>query len=118
MAAKKKAAKKPAKKKSARKTAKKVTKKTAKPKVKKEKKLGEVEHYFGKIMVAAVKMKAPMKVGDIIHIKGHTTDFDQKVVSIQIEHESVQKVKKGDDIGIKVKDHAREGDTVFLKNLN
>ena len=75
-----------------------------------------MEHYYGQIMVAAVKMKAPMKVGDIIHIKGHTTDFEQRVDSIQIEHQNVEKVKKGDDVGIKVKDHAREGDSVFLKN--
>jgi len=92
--------------------------KKAKPAVKKdknEKKVGEVEHYFGKIMVAAIKVKAPISVGDKIHIKGHTTDFEQIIDSIQIEHESVQKVKKGDDIGIKVKDHVREGDTVFIK---
>jgi translation elongation factor EF-1alpha len=81
----------------------------------KEKKIGVVEHYFGKIGVAAIKMKSTMSVGDTIHIKGHTTDFEQAVDSIQIEHESVQKVKKGDDIGIKVKDHVREGDEVFIK---
>jgi translation elongation factor EF-1alpha len=81
----------------------------------KEKKVGVVEHYFGKIGVAAIKIKGALNVGDIIHIKGHTTDFEQAVDSMQIEHESVQKVKKGDDIGIKVKDHVREGDIVFLK---
>ncbi|MCX5726894.1 MAG: translation elongation factor-like protein [Candidatus Saganbacteria bacterium] len=81
----------------------------------KEKKIGEVAHYFGKIGVAAIKMKAAMKVGDTIHFKGHTTDFEQVVDSIQIEHESIQAAKKGDDIGIKVKDHVREGDEVFLK---
>ncbi len=86
-----------------------------KEKVVKEKKVGIVEHYFGKIGVAAIKIKGEMKVGDIIHIKGHTTDFDQTVDSMQIEHESVQKVKKGDDVGIKVKDHVREGDVVFIK---
>lgn len=87
----------------------------AKPKVKKEKKLGEILHYFDKISVAAIKVKAPFKVGDVIHIKGHTTDFEQPVGSIQIEHVAVQKVKKGDDIGIKVKEFVREGDGVFLK---
>jgi translation elongation factor EF-1alpha len=81
----------------------------------KEKKIGVVAHYFGKIGVAAIKMKSAMSVGDTIHIKGHTTDFEQVVDSIQIEHNSVQNVKKGDDIGIKVKDHVREGDEVFIK---
>lgn len=87
----------------------------AKPKMPKEKKVGEVLHYFGKISVAAIKVKAPIKVGDVIHIKGHTTDFEQPVDSMQIEHVAVQAVKKGDDIGIKVKDHVREGDGVFIK---
>ena len=87
----------------------------AEEKVKKEKKVGEIAHYFGKIGVAAVNVKAEIKVGDILHIKGHTTDFEQAVDSMQIEHESVPKAKKGDDIGIKVKDHVREGDEVFLK---
>jgi hypothetical protein len=94
---------------------KKKTVKVAKPKVKKEKKIGEVLHYFDKISVAAIKVKAPFKVGDVIHIKGHTTDFEQPVESIQIEHVAVQKVKKGDDIGTKVKELVREGDGVFIK---
>ena len=88
---------------------------TKEKKAPKEKKVGEIAHYFGKIMVAAIKVKAEIKVGDTLHIKGHTTDFEQVVDSIQIEHESIAKAKKGDDIGIKVKDHVREGDEVFLK---
>ena len=95
--------------------AKKAKKAASKPKVKKEKKLGEVLHFFDKISVAAIKVSSPFKVGDVIHIKGHTTDFEQPVGSIQIEHEAVQKVKKGDDIGIKVKELVREKDGVFLK---
>lgn len=93
----------------------KAKKATAKKTGPKEKKIGVVEHYFGKIMVAAIKMKAPLKVGDIIHIKGHTTDFEQTVSSMQIEHESILSAKKGDDVGMKVKDHVREGDMVFIK---
>jgi len=81
----------------------------------KEKKVGDVAHYFGKIGVAAIKMKGELKVGDTIHIKGHTTDFEQVVDSMQIEHQNVEKVKKGDDLGIKVKEHVREGDEVFIK---
>ena len=81
----------------------------------KEKKVGEVAHYFSKISVAAIKMKGELKVGDTIHIKGHTTDFEQAVESMQIEHKSVQEVKKGDDMGMQVKDHVREGDEVFIK---
>jgi translation elongation factor EF-1alpha len=113
MAVKKTKAKKAAKKKSAKK---KVTKKVpAKKAGPKEKKIGIVDHYFGKIMVAAIKMKAPLKVGDVIHIKGHTTDFEQAVASMQIDHKEILKAKKGDDIGMKVKDHVREGDIVYIK---
>jgi hypothetical protein len=81
---------------------------------KKEKVLGMVDHFFGNISVAAIKVKSPIKVGDVIHIKGHTTDFTQKIDSMQIEHQSVLKAKKGDDIGIKVKEKVREHDVVSL----
>ena len=86
-----------------------------KPKVKKEKQLGKIEHFFDKISVAAIKVTSPFKVGDTLHIKGHTTDFDQPVISMQIEHLPVQKAKKGDDIGIKVGQYVRVGDGVYLK---
>jgi len=79
-----------------------------------ERVIAVVDHFFGKILVAAFKLKAPLKVGDIIHIKGHTTDFIQKVDSIQIEHQSVIKAGKGAEIGIKVRDKVRTGDTVYL----
>lgn len=76
--------------------------------------LGNIEHYFGKISVAALKLKAPLSIGDIIHIKGPHTDFFQKIESMQIEHQNVQKAKKGDDIGIKVKEKCRVTDTAYL----
>lgn len=89
----------------------------AKPKikVKKEKLLGKIAHYFDKIQVAAISVKSPIKVGDVVHIKGHTTDFEQPITSMQIEHEMVMKAKKGDDIGIKVKEYVRDNDGVYLK---
>ena len=80
----------------------------------KEKLLGRVEHFFDKISVAAIGVKAPFKVGDVLHIKGYTTDLYQRVESMQIEHQDVQKVKKGDDIGIKVKEFVRQNDFVYL----
>jgi putative protease len=87
----------------------------AKPKVKKEKLLGKIAHYFDKIQVAAINVVSPIKVGDIVHIKGHTTNFEQPITSMQIEHEMVTKAKKGDDIGIKVKEYVRDNDGVYLK---
>jgi putative protease len=79
----------------------------------KEERVGVVTHYFLKIGVAAFALEADLRVGDTIHIKGHTSDFTQKVDSIQIEHENVDAARKGDDIGIKVKEHAREHDVVY-----
>jgi putative protease len=77
--------------------------------------IGMVEKYFGKIGVAAIRITSgEMKVGDKIHIKGHATDFEQTVDSMQVEHESVQKAGPGTDVGIKVKEKVHEKDTVLL----
>lgn len=94
---------------------KKAIKKVGRPRqAKGEKVLGVAEHFFGNISVAAIKIKAPLKAGNFIHIKGHTTDFIQKVESMQINHQNVLKAKKGDDIGIKVREKVRSGDVVYL----
>lgn len=79
-----------------------------------EKLIGKITHYFGKIDVAIVELSGDLKVGDRIHIKGNNTDFEQDVSSIQIEHENVEKAKKGDAIGIKVDDKVKESDEVYL----
>jgi len=79
-----------------------------------EKFIGEVTHYFTNIGVAVVEIKeGELKTGDKIHIKGATSDFEQKVESMQIEHENVEKAKKGQMIGLKVEQQAREGDQVY-----
>ena len=83
----------------------------------KEEKLGEevgkVTHYFTKLGVAIIELTDTLKVGDKIHIKGATSDFKQKIASMQIEHEKIEEAKKGQGIGLKVKEHAREHDTVY-----
>ncbi len=77
--------------------------------------IGTVEKYFGKIGVAAIRITSgEMNVGDRIHIKGHSSDFEQSVESMQVEHASVQKAGPGTDVGIKVKEKVHEKDTVFL----
>jgi len=79
-----------------------------------EEKIGEIVDYFGKIGVAAIKItNGSLHVGDTIHIKGHTTDFQQKVESMQVEHKDVETANPGDDIGIKVSEKARDKDTVY-----
>jgi len=77
--------------------------------------IGRVEKYFGKIGVAAIRVTSgELKVGDTIRIKGHTTDFQQTVDSMQVEHASVEKVGAGTDVGIKVAQKVHEHDTVYL----
>jgi translation elongation factor EF-1alpha len=77
--------------------------------------IGMIEKYFGKINVAAIKITAgELRVGDRIHIKGHSTDFEQTVDSMQVEHLSVETAGPGSDVGIKVKEKVHEKDTVFV----
>ncbi len=76
--------------------------------------IGEVSNYFDHVGVAAIKLSAPLKVGDKIHIKGgENTDFEQEVESMQIQHEKIQEAKEGDEIGLKVKEKVRKGYKVF-----
>ncbi len=80
-----------------------------------EKLIGKITHYFNKISVGIIEITdGELNVGDTIHIKGHTSDFNQKVTSMQVEHEPIEKAKKGDAIGIKVDAHVHEHDQVFL----
>jgi putative protease len=76
--------------------------------------VGKVTHYFTNIGVAVIELEDTLKVGDEISIEGATTNFQQKVESMQIEHENVQEAKAGDSIGLKVTDRVREGDSVYI----
>lgn len=78
-----------------------------------EEEIGTVTHYFGHISAAAIKLSKPLKVGDKVHIKGHTTDFETVVTSIQVDHQAVPEAKKGANIGIKVEAKCREHDKVY-----
>jgi len=75
--------------------------------------VGKITHYYNAIQVAAVEMSDSLEVGNLIHIKGHSTDFEQKVETMQIEHKQVTKAEKGQVIGLKVKDYVREHDIVY-----
>ncbi|MDD5223273.1 MAG: translation elongation factor-like protein [bacterium] len=78
-----------------------------------EEKIGDVEKFFGKISVAMIKLSAPLKVGDTIKFKGHTTDVTQTVDSMQMANQAIPEAKAGDDVGLKTKDKVRPGDTVY-----
>lgn len=76
--------------------------------------IGKVEHYFDKIGVAVLKLNSPLAVGEIIRIVGgEQTDFEQEVASMQVEHQKIAKAKKGDEVGLKVKEKVREGYKVY-----
>ena len=79
-----------------------------------EKEIGLVSVYFSHVEVGAIKLSGKLKVGDRIHIKGHTTDFEQLVDSMQIDRKEVKDAKKGDEIGIKVNDRVRPNDKVYI----
>ncbi|MEM2872555.1 MAG: hypothetical protein QXD82_00100 [Nitrososphaerales archaeon] len=75
--------------------------------------IGKITHYYPKIGVAVVELKAPLKVGDKILIRGSTTNFEQMVESMQIEHQDVQSAEAGKSVGLKVVQRVREGDIVY-----
>ena len=81
----------------------------------KEKEIGEISNFFEHVSAAAIKLKAPLKVGDTIHIKGGETDFEQTIESMQINREPIEKAKKGDEVGIKVEQKVRKGYKVYKK---
>ena len=79
-----------------------------------EERVGFVTHYYGHISVAAIRLESgSLRVGDTIRILGHTSDFRQRVESMQIEHQPVTEAGKRQEIGLKVTEHAREGDDVY-----
>ena len=78
-----------------------------------EKIIGKVSHWFGNIGVAGIELTDGLVVGDLIRIRGHTTDFEQEVTSMQILHQDVGKAAAGDNVGVKVIFKARPGDRVY-----
>jgi putative protease len=121
-----KAGKKPARKAPARRAAPKARKPTARPAAAKPvpvspaalpppgERIGVVTHYFSHLAVAVVKLEAAtLRVGDTIHFRGHTTDFKQRVDSLEVNHASVPEVGPRDDFGLKVREHVREHDVVY-----
>jgi len=80
---------------------------------KEEKPIGKITHYYSKIGVGIIELVSSLKVGDKIKIKGHSTEIEQNIDSMQIDHAEVSEAKKGDVIGLKVADKVREGDEVY-----
>jgi translation initiation factor IF-2 len=75
--------------------------------------VGTISDFFARPVVAGIELSAPLRVGDMIHIKGHTTDIMMTVQSMQINNANVNEAKQGDAVGIKITDRARKGDVVY-----
>jgi putative protease len=79
-----------------------------------EERVGIVTHYFTHLSVAIVQLDSGMlREGDVVHIKGHTSDFKQRIESMEVEHVHVSEVLTGQSFGLRVKEHAREHDVVY-----
>jgi len=78
-----------------------------------EQMIGKVADFFARPVVAAIQLTAPLKLGDVIHIKGHTTDLEVNVGSMQINNVAVEQAKAGDSVGVKVPERVRKGDMVY-----
>ena len=75
--------------------------------------IGTVSDFFARPVVAGIELTAPLKVGDKIHVKGHTTDLELTVASMQINNVDVKEAKAGDSVGVKVSERVRRSDTVY-----
>ncbi len=75
--------------------------------------VGTVTHYFAKPEVGVLKLDATISVGDVLHFTGHSTDFQQKVTSMQVEHGPIETAEAGDEVAIQVADRVREHDLVL-----
>ena len=78
-----------------------------------EKEIGRITHYYGHLSVGIIELNDTLKVGDTIHIKGHSSDFTQPVDSLQIEHATVPEAKAGDVVGFKVTQKIHPNDKVY-----
>ena len=81
-----------------------------------EEEVGKVSDFFARPVVAGIDMTGTLRTGDRVHIKGHTTDLEMVVASMQIDNQTVSEVGSGDSVGIKVPDRVRPGDTVYKIN--
>jgi translation elongation factor EF-1alpha len=78
-----------------------------------EEKIGEVSDFFARPVVAAIQLTGSLKVGDKIQIKGHSTNLECVVGSMQVHNVAVTEAKPGDPVGVKITDRVRKGDAVY-----
>ena len=87
------------------------------PSLLKEQEVGKVTHYYSHLGIGIIEMEhGKLRIGDTVHIKGHTTNFEQVVDSMQIEYQNIQEAEPGQIIGLKVREMVRVNDHVYLKD--
>ncbi len=79
-----------------------------------ETRIGRVTHFYNHLCVAVLSLTGELKVGDVVHFCGHTTDFVQKIKSMEIEHSPVNTVGAGPEVALKVVQPVRKGDAIFM----
>jgi len=75
--------------------------------------IGSIVHYFSRCKAGVIKLKVPLSVGETIHVQGYTTDFKQKLNSLQIDNKDIEKAKKGSEVGFIAKKRVRTNDSVY-----
>jgi putative protease len=75
--------------------------------------VGHITHYYEHLRVAVLTLTAPIQLGEWLHIAGHTTDFVQPVISLQIDHQPVSEAEPGQDVAVKVANRVRAHDAVY-----
>lgn len=80
-----------------------------------ETEIGKIIHCYDKISVAVLRLSAELKAGDTVHIKGPSTDFEQVIDSMQVNHETVKGAVKGEEVAVKLEQKARSGDRIYRK---
>jgi putative protease len=75
--------------------------------------VGTITHYFSKPEVGVVKLTAEIKLGDVLHFRGHTTDFEQEIASMQVDHGAVETAAAGSEVALKLTARVRKHDEVF-----
>ncbi len=75
--------------------------------------VGTVAHYFAKPQVVVVRLQAPIKIGEVLHFSGHTTDFTQEIASMEVDHEPIESAGAGSEVAIQVDERVRGHDKVY-----
>lgn len=78
-----------------------------------EEHVGTITHYFAKPEVGVVKLTAEIRIGDVLRIRGHTTEIEQEITSLEVDHGAVESAAAGTEVAFKVSDRVRKGDDVY-----